>query len=61
MEHKDKSLEIEKIRKTKNKINIIENLISDDEFHFSKDWIMKSFGLGNKDIRKNKINKIFNG
>ncbi len=44
----------------KNIESITEQINRFDNLYFSKEYIMKMFGLEKNKIRKNKINKLFN-
>lgn len=44
----------------KNKLELLNSLMGANDNYFSMDWIMKMFNLNRNEIRKYKIEKIFN-
>ena len=51
----------EKIEIYQDKIKVLTDQINTyDSLYFSKDYLMKMFNLNKSDIRKSKINRIFN-
>jgi hypothetical protein len=51
----------EKIEIYQDKIKVLtEQINTYDSLYFSKDYLMKMFNLNKSDIRKSKINRIFN-
>jgi len=51
----------EKIEIYQDRIKVLtEQINTYDNLYFSKDYLMKMFNLNKNDIRKSKINRIFN-
>lgn len=50
-------MEVEKVKEIMNKMG---SMINSGQPMFSKDYLMRMLGLRKKDLRMEKINKIFN-
>lgn len=52
--------EKQKLNKLQSKVKVLGSLMGANDNYFSVDYLMKMFNLQRNEIRKNKIEKLFN-